>query len=408
MTSVLVVDDDAQLRRALVRSLRVNGYESGVARSYEEALQCVQQHSYDVVLTDLRMAGKNGIDLVEALSELAPLTKAILMSAFASARDSQRALDEGAVGILCKPFDTVEMLRAVDRAAESRSGFTGTVHGLSLLDMLQMFHCARRSLTLMVAGSPSGFIHLQDGQVVHATHGAVSGAEALVPILQMPAGSLETRALEHGPTSIAEDFPVLLERLLAELPPGTGSQGSPSDIKSIIDGAQGLRQGQTVELPPDPPFPDVFGRLHEKANASPSSLSAPPALANEGVAEFEIARDLHRTLPSSTACAVLGLREGGAIHWSGNANSESPPLWLNAVRSLLSVAPMVEGNEPGQPSVAPPSGELQLSLPEGTLLGKITRGRRSAILLVVESRSDLSMAWQRLRQALHEHESIDD
>lgn len=406
MTSVLVVDDDAQLRRALVRSLRVNGYESGVARSYEEALECVQQHSYDVVLTDLRMAGRNGIELVGALSELVPLTKAILMSAFASARDSQRALDQGAVGILCKPFDTVEMLRVVDRAAESRSGFTGSMHGLSLLDMLQMFHGARRSLTLIVTGSPSGIIHMQDGQVVHATHGAITGGDAMRPILEMPAGSLETRALEHGPTSVTEEFSEMVERLLTELPASKGSVGLPSDVKSIIEGAKCSRNTRPVVMPPDPPFPDVFGGL-ESLQGVPS-LSAPPTLGDEGKAEFEIAQDIRRALPGSTACAVLALREGGAVHWSGNAVSELPPLWLNAVRNLLSEAPTPANDEVGLPlttnSLAP--GELQLGLPQGTLLGKVTRARRSAILLVVSSSVDSVGAWAHLRQALHEHEHI--
>src|SRR5262249_51993255 len=135
--SILVVDDDPQLRHALARELRAHGYDASSAGGYSEAMQCFRERAYDVLLTDLRMEGGDGMDLILALRESAPGTRPVLMSAHATARDSQRALDLGAVRVLCKPFDTREMLHAIECAAEYAGGFLGALHGLSFVDVLQ-------------------------------------------------------------------------------------------------------------------------------------------------------------------------------------------------------------------------------------------------------------------------------
>ena len=72
LTKVLVVDDDVQLRRALVRSLRANGFDTRYAGGYDEALQAVRYQSFDVVLTDLVMPGMEGTELVHRIHQRDP------------------------------------------------------------------------------------------------------------------------------------------------------------------------------------------------------------------------------------------------------------------------------------------------------------------------------------------------
>jgi CheY-like chemotaxis protein len=217
MTSVLVVDDDAPLSRALARELRANGYDSEPVNGYEQAMQRLAEQSYDVLLTDLRMGDKDGLDLILAITASFPGTRPILMSAYATARDSERAKDLGAVRVLCKPFDTTEMLQAVERAAESAQGFVGSVHGLSLIDMLQMFHYAQRSVSVQVLGGLPAAIHLKSGQIVHATCGAALGEDALSQILTLPTGSLQTSPLETVTQTITREFQPLMLDLLRRI-----------------------------------------------------------------------------------------------------------------------------------------------------------------------------------------------
>jgi DNA-binding response OmpR family regulator len=65
--SILIVDDDAQLRRVLRVSLTAHGYEVGDVRSGEEALSNVRSEHYDMILLDINLPGMNGIDVCRAL-----------------------------------------------------------------------------------------------------------------------------------------------------------------------------------------------------------------------------------------------------------------------------------------------------------------------------------------------------
>jgi hypothetical protein len=159
------------------------------------------------------------------------------MSAYATARDVQVALQQGAVTVLCKPFTADELRAAIQQAAECGTGFHGTFHGISLIDMLQMLHLARRSLKVTMSGAVSGAIHLQDGEIVHAEAGARQGEEAFRALLAEPAGSLQTAAALDGvETTITRDFQTILMdslRVLDEQSAGalgdSGTYGGPAE-----------------------------------------------------------------------------------------------------------------------------------------------------------------------------------
>lgn len=215
MTAVLVVDDDVPFRSTLARALGGRGYEVDVADDVDGALQALAGRRFDVLLTDLRLGGRDGIDLLDGARRVSPGTRPVLMSAYATARDHQTAVELGAVKVLCKPFTPDDLLRAIQEAVECGQGFRGSVHGLSLTDMLQMFHHARRSLTVEVGGPVSGRIHIRSGQVEHAEATragapALEGEAALRALLASPAGSLRTTVLVPGGR-------VTIERPLVEL-----------------------------------------------------------------------------------------------------------------------------------------------------------------------------------------------
>lgn len=217
MTSVLVVDDDAQLRSALARELADQGMAVEVAPSVEEAVTVLGRMNVDVLVTDLRMSDRDGIDLLTTVRETSSHTRTILMSAYASAKDYQTAIELGAVKVLCKPFTPSEMLDAVRQAIDCSTGFRGSLHGLSLIDMLQMFHYGRRSLCLTVGSVPPGTICFKDGEIVHAQRGDVQGEDALRAILAAKSGSVSTTVGTNVPRTIERSFQGLLLDLLRQM-----------------------------------------------------------------------------------------------------------------------------------------------------------------------------------------------
>ncbi|HET7500195.1 MAG TPA: response regulator [Kofleriaceae bacterium] len=211
MKSVLIVDDDPAFRSTIGRDLGEQGFAVSLAHNADEATRLLASRAIDVLLTDLRMPGTDGFDLLDTVRSVAPRTRAILMSGFASARDYQRAIECGAVRVLSKPFTSNELLQAIRQAVECETGFRGSFHGLSLVDLLQMFHYARRSLAIVVDGMAPGHVFLEDGHVIHAVYRELEGEPALRAILAMPAGSLRTMVLPpKAPRSITRDFQTLL------------------------------------------------------------------------------------------------------------------------------------------------------------------------------------------------------
>lgn len=211
MTRLLVVDDDDAFRTTIGRDLAEHGYDVRLASNADEAVTLLDAEPIDILLTDLRMPGADGIDLLVQVRARSTRTRTILMSGYATARDYQRAIECGAVRVLCKPFTSSELLQAIRQAVECETGFRGSIHGLSLVDLLQMFHYARRSLAIAVDGWDPGHVFLEDGRIVHATYRESVGEEALRAILAMPAGSLRTMVLpEQTPHTIARDFEGML------------------------------------------------------------------------------------------------------------------------------------------------------------------------------------------------------
>lgn len=220
MTMVLVVDDDRTFRTMIVRDLSRNGLDVREASSVAEAEALLRQERVDVLLTDLRMAEHDGIDLMARTRSLSPHTKAVLMSGYASARDYKTALELGAVTVLCKPFSPSELLAAIKQAEECAVGYHGTLHGISLIDVLQLFHLAKRSVTVTVGGSAGGVIHMRQGEVVGAKQGQRTGRGALLKLLAGSGGAVSTATLNGHEVTIDEGFDALLLDALRELDEG--------------------------------------------------------------------------------------------------------------------------------------------------------------------------------------------
>ena len=120
--SVLVVDDDEQVREILRRFLTEQGYYTALARHGEEAIQMAKDRTFNIALIDVVMAPMDGLETYKAIGEISPQTKAIMMTGFGAPDLSSRergerlneALAAGAVGYLKKPFDLQRLGKAIE------------------------------------------------------------------------------------------------------------------------------------------------------------------------------------------------------------------------------------------------------------------------------------------------------
>lgn len=107
---IFVVDDDQSMAKTLADIFRIKGHQTEVAHSGPEALEKIEQQSFDCVLSDIKMPGINGVELFRAIRALQPDLPIVLMTAYTEDCLVQQGLAEGALAALTKPLNIDTLL----------------------------------------------------------------------------------------------------------------------------------------------------------------------------------------------------------------------------------------------------------------------------------------------------------
>lgn len=114
--TVLVVDDDAEMRALLVDELRHEGYEVAEAGDGAEAILACRSREFDVILMDKNMPGPSGLDILPGFRRACPRSRIIMMTAFGDVPSYVEAAEKGAADFLFKPFRLEEMKTSIRKA----------------------------------------------------------------------------------------------------------------------------------------------------------------------------------------------------------------------------------------------------------------------------------------------------
>jgi len=119
--NILVVDDESAMRLLVTSILRDEGHDVTAAANGEEALQLIERRHYHLIISDLKMPGMSGVDLLERVKQEDPETAVILLTAFGTVEGAVEAMRKGAEHYLLKPLANPDELRlAVRRVLEER------------------------------------------------------------------------------------------------------------------------------------------------------------------------------------------------------------------------------------------------------------------------------------------------
>lgn len=113
---VLIVDNDHEFRRSLIKIFTKAGYQVCSASDGNEASEIVRRHIFHLIILDLRMPGKNGMDLLREFKEKTPESKVIVVTAFGDLAKYLEAMDAGAFEFLNKPIKRKVILEYAKRA----------------------------------------------------------------------------------------------------------------------------------------------------------------------------------------------------------------------------------------------------------------------------------------------------
>lgn len=409
MTSILIVDDDKEFSSAVGRMLRGESFEVRTAHGYDSAMEALRQKAPDILLVDLRLRGKDGLVLIEEAKKLHPAVTPILMSAYATARDYQRATDLGAVAVLSKPFAPKELTEALEKAVEWSGGFRGSLHGLSLIDMLQMFHLARRSVVVLIGAEPAATLHFEDGEIVHAAQGDQVGVEALRAVLGTKSGSIRTTRYMGGPHTIDRSFQSLVLDTLRVV----------DEISRDLDPSLELDFGEAEEtvvaMPheaPRPAWSDLIEAATEKETRLPEiEVSEPtvdvpldvPVLAPERPLD-PLCRAVTAELRDGLGCAFVVLSTGELLGFHSLADfpSEFEALLADVVRgafcgpAVVQIEAVLQGLR-GMGAEGRYVEELQLGSRHTLHLAKVIKDGQVAVVVVTRKVPLVDPLWAQLR-----------
>ncbi|MDU0458309.1 MAG: sigma-54 dependent transcriptional regulator [Geobacteraceae bacterium] len=119
--AILVVDDEAVIRDGLQRTLAGDRFEVETCKSGHAAIELLQEKEYDLIITDLKMPGMNGIEVLKAVKGLQPDIPVIMITGYATVDTAVEAMKNGATDYITKPFTPQQILEKIERSLEQRS-----------------------------------------------------------------------------------------------------------------------------------------------------------------------------------------------------------------------------------------------------------------------------------------------
>ncbi len=117
---ILIIDDEEIVIKSCLKILMKENYEIDTVYSGDEGLKLTKEKEYDIVITDLKMPGISGMEVLETLTESQPEVTVIIFTGFATVENTREALKKGAFDYIPKPFTNEELRSVVQNAIKSR------------------------------------------------------------------------------------------------------------------------------------------------------------------------------------------------------------------------------------------------------------------------------------------------
>ena len=119
-TKVLLVDDEEQFVDVLAQRLQARGFQVNTAFNGDDAIAFVDDHDVDVVILDVLMPGRDGIDTLREIKRMRPITEVIMLTGHATVETAIQGMKLGAYDYLMKPTDTAELVEKMTKARQRK------------------------------------------------------------------------------------------------------------------------------------------------------------------------------------------------------------------------------------------------------------------------------------------------
>ena len=211
--TVLIVDDEKHTREGLQQALE-NDYDTYIAANAEEASNLMAAESFDVVLTDLKMAGKDGMSIIDKAIRLPGRPVVIMMTAYGNVQTAVEAMKRGATDFLTKPLNLEKLEILIKRALKTRAiedenvslhqrldktySFDGIVgHSTALKSVLERIQLVAPSKATVMLEGPTGTGKELAAQAIHQNSKLARKPFIAVHCAALPTNLLESELFGH-------------------------------------------------------------------------------------------------------------------------------------------------------------------------------------------------------------------
>ncbi len=284
---VLIVDDDETWLRLMEVELRVYADTFSVitARSGSEALGVLEKNHVAAVVSDLRMPGMDGFELLSCILADYPDVPVFIVTAYDKPKTQDVVSKSGAAGYLKKPFSSEDLAEAIIHTLKKKSE-GGSLHNVSLETFLQLIEMEQQTCTLHVEDKRKdrgGVLFFKNGELMNARIGNRHGKDAAYEILSWSKVSL---SIEHAcairENRIKSDLQAILLNAMRSKDENNEPKkpgAAPEPEKTILDGAGRVKRLDGAGGGPKPAAKKSVG-------AGPGSVKKAPAGASGSAADL--------------------------------------------------------------------------------------------------------------------------
>jgi DNA-binding response OmpR family regulator/predicted regulator of Ras-like GTPase activity (Roadblock/LC7/MglB family) len=193
--SILIVDADPDTIQQLSGILRANGYQVGGTSSADDAMATYKKNPVDLVITDLELIDKSGLQLLSDLKDFDPKANFMIISSYSDKDTVASAFRMGALEYLEKPVDHKFLVTKIrDLLAQEDRSLEGDLKMMSLASIIQI-NCEERNLAKLILNYQGavGEIYFKEGEMAHAVSENHTGDEAVFELLSWEAGSFQVK-----------------------------------------------------------------------------------------------------------------------------------------------------------------------------------------------------------------------
>ena len=273
MSIILLIEDNERMAKVLARHMEIEGHQVILAQDGAAGLEAFRQQKVDLVLTDLKLPDKSGLEVLQALKDENPMVPVVVMTAHGTIETAVKAVKDGAFDFLQKPIEPEHLLLVIGKALETRQLVTENLilkeelqsRGAKLIGQSRLLVDAQEQAKKVAGGTTTVILRGESGtgkelfaRLIHVLSPRKNGPFIAINCAAIPKDLLESELFGHergaftgaatrkiGKFELADEGTIFLDEI------GDMELGLQGKVLRVLEGDRFMRVGGTTKVKAD-------------------------------------------------------------------------------------------------------------------------------------------------------------